>query len=74
MIHTFSRSIPQTHQEQWLIYRKVIQAWTESIANVAAKDLQPAEVEALESAVLRSNRAWTRRFAACWPDDLAHSI
>ena len=56
MIHTFSRSIPQTHQEQWLIYRKVIQAWTESIANVAAKDLQPAEVEALESAVLRSNR------------------
>jgi len=56
MIHMFFKSIPQTHQEQWLIYRKVIQAWTESIANVAAKDLQPAEVEAVESAVLRSNR------------------
>ena len=56
MFHTFSHSIQQTHQEQWLNYRKAIQAVTESVAIVAAKDLQPGEVEVLESAVLRSNR------------------
>jgi hypothetical protein len=41
---------------QWLTYRRVIQAWTETIAQVAVKDLQPTEMELLENTVLRSNR------------------
>ena len=34
----------------------MVQAWTETIAQVAAKDLQPTELEVLEHAVLRTNR------------------
>ena len=43
-------------EEQWLTYRRVIQAWTETIAQVAVKDLQPTEMELLENTVLRSSR------------------
>jgi len=38
-----------------MTYRRVVQAWTESIARVAVKDLPPAEMEALEKPVLRTN-------------------
>ena len=39
-------------QETWLSYRKIIQAWDESICKVAAKDLPKADYDMLAEAVL----------------------
>jgi hypothetical protein len=42
-------------QETWLSYRKIIQAWDESICKVSAKDLPKADYDMLAEAVLTSN-------------------
>ena len=43
------------YQETWICYRKVVQAWTETIATVAKNDFGKHDFDLLESAVLRSS-------------------
>ena len=51
--HVFPRRL--LPQETWLSYRKIIQAWDESICKVAAKDLPKADYDMLAEAVLTGN-------------------
>ena len=41
-------------EEHWLQYRKVVQQWDQSMAEVCQAELAPAEFELLEEAILRS--------------------